>query len=78
MHMDIAFTAGNFNPFQLYVDDYTRESHLDLLTDKGEVLEKWIDLKQLLENRHFGYKFAFIRTDNEFVYTLSVRMNANL
>jgi len=69
MHVDIGFTAGSANPFQLYVDDYTRVSHLDLLASKGEVLKYWIELRALLENRHAPWKFAFIRSDNEFVYT---------
>ena len=69
MHIDIAYTEGSNNPFQLYVDDYTRVSHLDLLASKGETLEKWKELKQILENRHFPHKVAFIKSDNEFVYT---------
>lgn len=69
MHMDIGFTRGSSNPFQLYIDDFTRESYLDLLTDKGKTLENWVELKRLLENRNFPYKFAFVRTDSEFVYT---------
>ena len=69
MHIDIAYTEGSNNPFQLYVDDYTRVSHLDLLENKGETLEKWKELKQILENRHFPHKVAFIKSDNEFVYT---------
>ena len=63
IHMDIAFTEGSDNPFQMYVDDYTRESYLDLLKDKSEVLLKWVDLKLALENRHHPHKVAFIRTE---------------
>ena len=69
MHVDIGFTAGSSNPFQLYVDDFTRVSYLDLLASKGDVLKHWIELRDLLENRHSPWKFAFIRSDNEFVYT---------
>jgi hypothetical protein len=69
MHADIGYTAGSQNPFQLYIDDYTRVGHLDLLATKDEVLQYWIELRDLLENRHSPWKFAFFRSDNEFVYT---------
>jgi hypothetical protein len=69
IHIDIGYTSGSQNPFQLYVDDFTRVSHLDLLTKKEEVLEYFIDLKNLLENQHAPWKFAYVRSDNEFVYT---------
>ena len=69
MHGDIGYTAGSQNPFQLYIDDYTRVGHLDLLASKEQVLEYWIELKECLENRHSPWKFAFFRSDNEFVYT---------
>ena len=69
MHADIGYTAGNGTPFQLYIDDYTRVSYLDFLSSKDEVLLCWIELRGLLENRHAPWKFAFFRSDNEFVYT---------
>ena len=69
MHGDIGYTAGSQNPFQLYIDDYTRVGHLDLLASKDEVLAYWIELKDHLENRHSPWRFAFFRSDNEFVYT---------
>ena len=69
VHMDIAYTEGSENPFQLYVDDCSRVSHLDLLESKSDTLAKWEELKIALENRHFPHKVAFIKTDNEFVYT---------
>ena len=69
IHVDIGFTAGSNNPFQLYVDDFSRVSHLDLLLKKEDTLEYFIDLKTLLENQHAAWKIAFVRTDNEFVYT---------
>ena len=70
--MDLAFTEGSDNPFQVYVDDHTRVSYLDLLESKSETLTRWQELKRTLENRHFPHKVAFIRTDNEFVYTQRV------
>jgi hypothetical protein len=69
LHVDIGFTSGSRNPFQLSVDDFTRVSHLDLLTSKGDVLTRFSDLKKLLDNQHSPWKLAFVRTDNEFVYT---------
>ena len=30
---------------------------------------KWVELKRLSDNKHASYKTAYIRTDNEFVYT---------
>ena len=69
IHMDIFFTEGSANPCQLYVDDCSRVSYIDLLDGKDEALPKWKELKLLLENRHFPEKFAFMKTDNEFIYT---------
>jgi hypothetical protein len=69
LHIDIGFTSGSLNPFQLYVDDYTRVSHIDLLKTKDEVLTHFSDLKKLLDNQHSPWKLAYVRSDNEFVYT---------
>lgn len=74
IHLDIGFTRGSRYPFQLAIDDYTREGYLDLLDDKGQVFDKWKELKLLLEHRHPHYKFAFVRTDSEFVYTSNAWM----
>ena len=53
--MDLGFT-GNKNDmltFQLYVDDYDRVSHLDVLEGgKGDCLGDWIHLKNHEENMH--------------------------
>ena len=68
IHVDLAFTNGG-PPFQVYLDDYTRVSHLDVLATKGEAFGKWVELKRHLENRHFDCKVAFLRTDNDTVYT---------
>lgn len=57
------------NCFQLYVDDYTRESYLDLLDSKAETLTAWVELKGALETRNAPWKFAYVRTDSEFTYT---------
>ena len=69
IHADLGYTAGSKNPFQLYVDDHTHVSYIDLLTSKDEVLKAWIELRALLENIHSPWTFAFFRSDNEFVYT---------
>ena len=69
--MDLAFT-GNKNDsltFQLYVDDYDRVSHLDVLEGgKGDCLGAWIQLKNHEENTHHPAKAAIIRTDSEPCY----------
>ena len=69
LHLDIGFTSGSLNPFQLCVDDFTRVSHITLLKQKDQVLTEFIDLKKLLDNQHSPWKLAYVRTDNEFVYT---------
>jgi hypothetical protein len=67
--MDIGFTRNNNFCFQLILDDNTRESHLCVLDDKSEAFSEWITLKTHLDNVHYPWKVAFIRTDNESVYT---------
>ncbi len=54
--------------FQLYVDDYTRESYVDVLDSKDQVLENWTTLKDHLEIANFPKKFAFVETDSELLY----------
>ena len=66
--MDLGFTAGSREVFQLYVDDYTRESYIDIIDSKTEVLPKWVELKGQLENDHQPWKFAAIKTDMEAIY----------
>ena len=39
-----------------------------MLDSKDEVLEKWVALKDHLENANFPSKFAFIKTDSEPLY----------
>ena len=68
MHMDIGFTRNKNYCFQVYVDDFSRVSHIDMLDSKDEVLEKWVALKDHLENANFPSKFAFIKTDSEPLY----------
>jgi hypothetical protein len=69
MHLDMGYTAGSTNPFQLGIDDHTRVGYIDLLTSKDEALQSWIELQGVLENQHAPWKFGFVKTDNEFVYT---------
>lgn len=68
MYMDIGFTAGSRFVFQLCVDDYTRESFIDVIESKTEILPKWVELKGHLENDYQPWKFAFIKTDMEPIY----------
>ena len=69
MFLDLGFTAGNRYMFQLYVDDHDRVSYLDVIESKTEVLAKWVDLKIHLENDMQPWKFAFIKTDEEPIYS---------
>ena len=68
MWIDIGFTAGSRFKFQLYVDDFTRESFIDVLKSKDQCLPRWKDLQAHLENEHFPYKFARVKTDSEPIY----------
>ena len=68
MHMDVGFTQDKQYVFQLYVDDYTRETNLDVIDSKDQVLDQWIALKDHLEKAHYPSKFAFVKTDSEPLY----------
>jgi len=68
MWMDLGFTAGCRYKFQLSIDDFTRESWIDIIDSKDEVLPRWIELKSSLENDYQPWKFAFIKTDMEAIY----------
>ena len=68
MHMDVGFTAGYQYSFQLYIDDYTRESFLEMLDDKSHALPEWTKLKKHQEIKHYPLKYAIIRTDSEPLY----------
>ena len=68
-HMDLGFTADSQVCFQVYVDDYTREGDIDFLRTKGEAFSKWLEYKARQDNDHAPWKTAFIRTDNDTVYT---------
>ena len=71
IHIDIAFTNGG-PAFQVTVDDYSRVSHVDILKSKDEAFEKYVELKRFLENRHPLCKVAYVRSDNDMVYTSKV------
>ena len=61
MHLDILASPVEIErlyPFQLAIDDYTREGYLELLDDKGQVFDKWKELKLFLEHKNPHYKFA--------------------
>ena len=67
--IDLGFTKNREYTFQLYLDDYTSVSYLDVLAAKDDSFPKWLDLKNHLEKRDWPLKFAFIRTDSEPIYT---------
>jgi hypothetical protein len=67
--MDLGFTGKNGLTFQLFIDDYDRVSHLDVLEDgKGACLPSWLQLKGDLEKELYPAKAAIIRTDSEPCY----------
>jgi hypothetical protein len=68
MHGDVGFTRACDYSFQLYIDDYTRVSYLDVMDTKSDVLSCWIELKNHLENKFAPWKFAFWHTDSEPIY----------
>ena len=67
VHMDIGFAQDVV--FQLYVDDYTRKSHLDILKSKANSFEAYIDYKTKVEAQFVPHKIAKHRTDSENIYT---------
>ena len=68
MHMDLGFTSGSQFVFQLFVDDHTRVSYLEVIDDKSCALDSWTRLKAHQEIKCYPLKFAIIRTDSEPLY----------
>lgn len=68
IHIDIGFTKNYDYCFQLYVDDYTRESWLDVLDSKSDAFGAFKKLQQQRDNEHAPYKLAVVRTDGEPLY----------
>ena len=69
VHMDMGFTRNSDHCFQLCVDDYTRESHLDVLDSKSESFSSFNLLRKHLDNKHAPWKLAFMRSDAESIYS---------
>lgn len=67
--LDVGFTRNNTYCFQIWVDDYTRYSYLDVMRDKKHVFEKFLTLTKFLDNKHAPYKLAYVRSDSDFIYT---------
>lgn len=67
-HLDLGFVDGSSIIFQLAVDDYLRKSYIDFLDSKADTLQKFKDLKQDMETKHFPHKVAIIKSDSERVY----------
>ena len=66
--MDLGFTADSQFVFQLFIDDHTRVSYLDVIDDKSCALDSWTTLKAHQEIKCYPLKFAIIRTDAERLY----------
>ncbi len=71
-HVDIGFTRNSEICFQLVIDDYTRESFLDVLTSKADCLTSFQTLQKCHDNDHAPYRLAVVRTDCEAIYTTPV------
>ena len=67
-HADIGFTKNYDYCFQLYVDDFTRESCLDVLDTKGDAFNAFKLVHQQRNNDYAPYKLAVLRTDGEPLY----------
>ena len=62
-HMDTGYTAGKRFVFQLYVDDYSRFSHLDIIDSKTDAFAAFKEVQDHRNNLHAPYKLAFLRSD---------------
>lgn len=69
LHLDLGFTQDCDLCFQLAVDDYTRESFIDILDSKAGALESFQTLQRRRDNDHAPYSLAYLKTDSEPVYT---------
>ena len=68
VHIDLGFTRGSEICFQLIVDDYTRESFLDVLDSKADALSSFQRLQRQRDNDHAPYSLAYVKTDSEPLY----------
>ena len=67
-HLDIGYTQNYDYCFQLYVDDFTRESWIDVLDSKGDAFKSFQSLQLQHDNEYAPYKLAVLRTDGEPLY----------
>ena len=69
LHLDVGFTQDCDLIFQLAIDDYTRESFLDILDTKADALDSFQALQLCRDNDHAPYSLAYLKTDSEPLYT---------
>ncbi len=55
---------GGARYFLTFIDDFSRKTHVYLLKAKGEMFEKFIQYKALMENK-IGHKIKVLQSDNE-------------
>ena len=67
-HLDIGYTQNYDYCFQLYVDDFTRESWIDVLDSKADAFKSFQSLQLQHDNEYAPYKLAVLRTDSEPLY----------
>ena len=67
-HIDLGFTRDTNYCFQLVIDDFTRESFLDILDSKADALSSFQRLQRQRDNDHAPYSLAYVKTDSEPLY----------
>jgi hypothetical protein len=67
-HLDIGYSRDMLYCFQVVVDDYTRESVLQNLENKGEAYQAFEVLQRQHDNEYAPYSLAVLHCDGEFVY----------
>jgi hypothetical protein len=67
-HVDLGFTRNSKFVFQLGIDDFTRESYLDVLSSKSDALSSFQSLQRHHDNEYAPYSLSIIRTDSEPLY----------
>jgi hypothetical protein len=72
VHADLGFTKDSTYVFQLIIDDFSRQSFLEILQSKSEALSAFKALHQRRNNDLAPYKLAIVKTDCESVYTSQV------
>ena len=68
-HLDVVFARLSKFMWQQFCDDYSRKMWMSPLTSKSDSLNSFLDHKARIENQRYPLKIAYVRTDNENIYT---------